>query len=329
MDAINAAMYFDPFAMSPGMTDPTFAAGFSPASLFSPLSEDFNTDFTSESAGSPASPISPVLSTGSFGISTADDFSSWDALDHETEPEVFKGSLFPAIPDLGRSMTPAVNPMDLTIQPAATGGYRSAFQGLSKQAPVFPSPQPAAVALSPAQQPKLALAIPDKAPAVATRDKQPAKRTQTNGIKRKSSSSSSEEDERWPKRTSPSPSPADAQPQKKTAHNMIEKRYRTNLNDKIAQLREAVPSLRSGASRFGNGLEDGDEGFMDEDFGGLAPVPKLNKATILSKATEYIMQLEQRNRSLETENSAIRGRMEGLEMLLMSRGGASSAAGWN
>jgi len=295
--------------------------------LFSPLSEDFNTDFTSESVGSPVSPISPVLSTGSFGVSTADDFSSWDRLDHEVEPELFKGPLFPSVPVLQRSMTPAVNPMDLTIQPDATG-YPSGFQGLSNRAPLFRSPQPAAAALSPAQQPKLALAIPSKAPVAATQDKQPAKHAQTNGVKRKSSASSSE-GERSSKRSSPSLSPADRQPLKKTAHNMIEKRYRTNLNDKIAQLREAVPSLRSGAPRFGHGLEDGEEGLMDEDFGGLAPVPKLNKATILSKATEYILQLEQRNRSLETENSAIRGRMEGLEMLLMTRGGGSSAAGWN
>jgi hypothetical protein len=29
-------------------------------------------------------------------------------------------------------------------------------------------------------------------------------------------------------------------PPKKTAHNMIEKRYRTNLNDKIAALRDSA-----------------------------------------------------------------------------------------
>ena len=33
-------------------------------------------------------------------------------------------------------------------------------------------------------------------------------------------------------------------PVKKTAHSMIKKRYRTNLNDKIAALRDSVPSLR-------------------------------------------------------------------------------------
>jgi len=99
---------------------------------------------------------------------------------------------------------------------------------------------------------------------------------------------------------------------------MIEKRYRTNLNDKITQLRDAVPSLRA-THRQGGGSEG--ESFVDDDVNSLAPVPKLNKATILSKATDYINQLESRNRNLETENNALRGRMEGLEMLLMARTG--------
>ncbi|KAL5603729.1 hypothetical protein FOVSG1_006479 [Fusarium oxysporum f. sp. vasinfectum] len=42
------------------------------------------------------------------------------------------------------------------------------------------------------------------------------------------------------------------QPTKKTANNVIEKRYQTNLNDKFAVLRDSVPSLRV-ASRSGRG----------------------------------------------------------------------------
>jgi hypothetical protein len=45
----------------------------------------------------------------------------------------------------------------------------------------------------------------------------------------------------------------------------------------------------------------------------------------LTKATEYITQLERRLMGLETENEALRGRMEGLE--LMMRGGAAFLAG--
>ena len=58
---------------------------------------------------------------------------------------------------------------------------------------------------------------------------------------------------------------------KKTAHNMIEKRYRTNLNDKIAALRDSVPSLRVMAKNARG--EDGEK----EDLQGLTPAHKLNK----------------------------------------------------
>lgn len=64
-------------------------------------------------------------------------------------------------------------------------------------------------------------------------------------------------------------------PVKKTAHNMIEKRYRTNLNDKIAALRDSVPSLRiMNKTRNGEGADD------QEDLQGLTPAHKSNKATV-------------------------------------------------
>lgn len=88
----------------------------------------------------------------------------------------------------------------------------------------------------------------------------------TNLKKRKSSAGVDDEDE------------ADEaqQPVKKTAHNMIEKRYRTNLNDKIAALRDSVPSLRimSKSARGEDTTED------REELHGLTPAHKLNKATV-------------------------------------------------
>lgn len=130
---------------------------------------------------------------------------------------------------------------------------------------------------------------------------------------------------------------------KKTAHNMIEKRYRTNLNDKIAALRDSVPALRVMVHRLEHADDDqvnNSNNIMDEikaeagldiedDLGGVTPAHKLNKATILSKATEYIAHLERKNRSLAKENSALRNRVEGFEMLVMSsRGGHSQRPMW-
>lgn len=90
---------------------------------------------------------------------------------------------------------------------------------------------------------------------------------------------------------------------------MIEKRYRTNLNDKIAALRDSVPSLRvmAGTSKLGD-----DE---DEDLEGLTPAHKLNKATVLAKATEYIRHLEKRNKKLLDENDQLKSRLSAFEKL--------------
>ena len=77
------------------------------------------------------------------------------------------------------------------------------------------------------------------------------------------------------------------------SHSIVEKRYRTNLNDKIAELRNSVPALRE------NGQSPG-------EIGGSAPAFKHNKATILTKAIEYIRLLEKRNTYLEEANDALR-----------------------
>ncbi|KAF7865269.1 hypothetical protein EAF04_006246 [Stromatinia cepivora] len=138
----------------------------------------------------------------------------------------------------------------------------------------------------------------------------------SNNLKRKSSACSSDsntdgEDEM----------PVRHPPIKKTAHNMIEKRYRTNLNDKIALLRDSVPSLRVMTRKCSRGQEDGDEHIGDdeeEDLQGLTPAHKLNKATVLSKATEYINHLEKRNKYLQRENENLKSRVEAFEMLMMS-----------
>ncbi|RKF73042.1 hypothetical protein GcM1_246210 [Golovinomyces cichoracearum] len=130
---------------------------------------------------------------------------------------------------------------------------------------------------------------------------------------------------------------------KKTAHNMIEKRYRTNLNDKIAALRDAVPSLRvavrndlgfvqdstgkSNTSERGEQRHDSNVGStrktrtLDpeiENLQGLTVAHKLNKATILTKAAEYIAHLEKRNLALLNENTALKGRINALKILDLS-----------
>ena len=131
---------------------------------------------------------------------------------------------------------------------------------------------------------------------------------------------------------------------RKSTHNMIEKRYRTNINEKIAALRDAVPSLRlmvqrmeregqsgflagggsSAAALLGHGegilMDDADVSSLEAEqhlLGGLAPAHKLNKATVLSKATEYIAHLERNNAALSREVGQLRNRLTDVEVMLM------------
>lgn len=104
-------------------------------------------------------------------------------------------------------------------------------------------------------------------------------------------------------------------PAKKRSHNVIEKRYRANLNEKIAELRDSVPSLRATQKAQGHS-PDHPHHDDDEDLEGVTPANKLNKASILSKATEYIHHLETRNRKLDKENVALKARMRKLERMI-------------
>ena len=100
---------------------------------------------------------------------------------------------------------------------------------------------------------------------------------------------------------------------KKRPHNIIEKRYRANLNEKIAELRDSVPSLRIAKKSIDNKEGDDDD---DEDLDGVTPSSKLNKASILTKATEYIKHLELRNRKLDDENKSLKQRLLKLERVI-------------
>ncbi|KAG2180410.1 hypothetical protein INT44_003414 [Umbelopsis vinacea] len=101
-------------------------------------------------------------------------------------------------------------------------------------------------------------------------------------------------------------------PEKKVAHNAIERRYRNNINDRIAELKSVVPALVHAKLKSGNGKRNhaNDEEDEDEDdnevLDGVAVATKLNKATILRKATEYIVHLKTVAQQLKMDNAALR-----------------------
>ena len=74
----------------------------------------------------------------------------------------------------------------------------------------------------------------------------------------------------------------------KVSHNVIEKRYRSNLNDKIFELRDTVPDLKA-----------------EVDAGNT----KQPKGKIITGATNYIRQLEATNRKLRKENERLTAKL--------------------
>ncbi|KAJ2956923.1 hypothetical protein NQZ79_g7285 [Umbelopsis isabellina] len=104
--------------------------------------------------------------------------------------------------------------------------------------------------------------------------------------------------------------PNGEKPEKKVAHNAIERRYRNNINDRIAELKSVVPALvhakvKTGSKRNNNEEDDDDED-DNEILDGVAVATKLNKATILRKATEYIVHLKNANQQTRDDNAALR-----------------------
>ncbi|KAJ3045837.1 hypothetical protein HDV00_006100 [Rhizophlyctis rosea] len=135
-----------------------------------------------------------------------------------------------------------------------------------------------------------------------------------------------------PRLTKPTPPPHQAtqqiiKHQRKVAHNAIERRYRNNINDRIAELRSVVPALNGSKIRDAKGSKrnreddsdsDGENDLGNELMDGIPAATRLNKATILRKSTEYILHLKARNQQYEAELHLMRTiveRLGGSELL--------------
>jgi hypothetical protein len=101
--------------------------------------------------------------------------------------------------------------------------------------------------------------------------------------------------------------------QKKVAHNAIERRYRNNINDRITALRNAVPALRELRPKKAGGSRKGKNAQEQDLVDGVPAATKLNKATILGKATEYIRYLKGRETRLVSEVAGLRELIRSLE----------------
>ena len=83
---------------------------------------------------------------------------------------------------------------------------------------------------------------------------------------------------------------------RRKAHNAIERRYRSRLNEKIAGLRDSIPSLRAKVRS-----EVAPQGGSFDPTESSSAALKVNKADVLEKATEYVKHLEKANRQLKAQ----------------------------
>lgn len=267
---------------------------------------------TTESMPSPGSPNFPL--TNGYHLPQGPDWPAWATKDPDS-PAMLQSAANTQYP----VASPVVNPLDLARDindvPFGIGGYEDLHSPRLES--LFALQEPAPV-VAKSRKISATAAAPTKTEAHEPLSQSASDQARYPSRKRKSdasaasSSTASSSSSTWPSspRTTTRQSPsASASGPKKTAHNMIEKRYRNNLNDKISALRDAVPSLRAAARRLEQGPNsDGSSVDADDDAGPdvLAPVQKLNKATILSKAAEYIAYLEKQNRKLGEENEKLR-----------------------
>ncbi|MCJ1398032.1 hypothetical protein MMC11_001229 [Xylographa trunciseda] len=93
----------------------------------------------------------------------------------------------------------------------------------------------------------------------------------------------------------------------KASHCQVERKYRENLNTKFETLRRAIPSMQSPGD---NSLAEGPD---LEDLGGSS---KPRKADVLSNATDYLKQMEEKNRAMGNEIDFLRSRVQAIEKLI-------------
>ncbi|CAI5757096.1 unnamed protein product [Candida verbasci] len=98
-----------------------------------------------------------------------------------------------------------------------------------------------------------------------------------------------------PKRRAPRKKLTDTQ---KKAHNKIEKKYRININAKIAGIQKIIPWVAFEKTAFETG-----ENQTEQE---AEKCNKLNKSMILEKATEYILHLQKTEQDILKENEKLK-----------------------
>jgi hypothetical protein len=111
----------------------------------------------------------------------------------------------------------------------------------------------------------------------------------------------------------------------RVAHNIVEKRYRMNLNEKIEALRSVLPTFH-GVKNVQSGRKQSEGGNADADDEGQWAGRKVNKAAVLSEAIDYIQQLEERVTKHDNQMTMMKMQLDVFKTLAAAKpSGAESA----
>lgn len=108
-------------------------------------------------------------------------------------------------------------------------------------------------------------------------------------------------------------------PRAKAAHNIIEKRYRTNLNDKMDALCNRLPNLKTKYKKTlqGSGHNEDEDENVNNDHGSKGQ--KINKALVLSEAADYIQELEDRIKKHNDQMATMQIRLDVFKTLAATK----------
>lgn len=107
-------------------------------------------------------------------------------------------------------------------------------------------------------------------------------------------------------------------PHQKQAHNKIEKRYRININTKIAKLQQIIPWVASEETAFE--VSDSIKKAEQDSEGRPLKATKLNKSMILEKAVDYILYLQNNEEIYEMEVQRLRNEADKLRKIIENNG---------
>lgn len=100
--------------------------------------------------------------------------------------------------------------------------------------------------------------------------------------------------------------------QTRIPHSAVEKKYRSNLNTKLLELRQCLPALKAKPDvKEEYGTSRSIKGRHSKDI-------KLQKGLILTTAADYIRTLEARNLELEARNERLELRLEAFQGIALN-----------